>query len=300
MVVLLLLFSLSFSCQEQGKESEKKEHLLNKKISPKISQDSLYTRLGKPKIGDWLYHHQEKTQTFEQYLESSPVVVSKARNKIYVLPLGDFDADEQKVLDTTIEYLQLFFGIEIVVKQNVSTQSIPDSSKRGHESSEQIHTRYILYKVLQPHLPKDALIFEALTDTDLYPKPSWNFVFGEAALKKRVAVSSMARFKEYDEKDELLFSLWVKRFVKTVSHETTHAFSIPHCKEYRCLMNGSNSLIEADSRPLITCPSCTQKILWATQTQDAKVRYEKLITFYKKYGFEEEIRFCEKIIRTFK
>ena len=274
-----------------------REHATKKEVSKTFdsSKDSLYTRLGKPKVGEWLYHHKEKGQTFDQYIQSSPILPTKSRNKIYILPLGDFDVDEQKVLDVAIEYLQVFFDIQIVVMKNVSTEIIPDSSKREVANSKQLHTRYILHQILEPQVPKDAIIFEALTDTDLYPKPSWNFVFGQAALKKRVAVSSMARFKEYDEQDRLLLHKWIKRFIKTVSHETTHAFSIPHCREYRCLMNGSNSLLEADSQPLITCLDCTKKILWATQA-NADKRYQKLLAFYQKYGFEEEVKFCKKVL----
>lgn len=290
--ILIGVLYLSFSCQENKKEEVKKDAPL-----ATTKKDGLYTPLGKPKMGEWLSIHKEKGQTFEQYVASDPIIPDKKRNKIYILPVGNFDADEQKVLVATVAYLKLFFEVDVIVKDKFITQHIPDSSKRMNDGQEQIHTKYVLYNILQARLPQDALIFEALTNVDLYPKKSWNFVFGQAALKKRVAVSSMARFKEFDANNKLLLNKWIWRFIKTVSHETTHALSIPHCKEYRCLMNGSNSLSESDSRPLISCDECTKKILWATKV-DAKIRYQKLLAFYEKYEFTEEIDFCRRILKT--
>jgi hypothetical protein len=38
------------------------------------------------------------------------------------------------------------------------------------------------------------------------------------------------------------------------------AAALPHCIAWSCLMNGSNSLPEADARPLELCPSCMAKL----------------------------------------
>lgn len=182
--ILIGVLYLSFSCQENKKEEVKKDAPL-----ATTKKDGLYTPLGKPKMGEWLSIHKEKGQTFEQYVASDPIIPDKKRNKIYILPVGNFDADEQKVLVATVAYLKLFFEVDVIVKDKFITQHIPDSSKRMNDGQEQIHTKYVLYNILQARLPQDALIFEALTNVDLYPKKSWNFVFGQAALKKRVAVS---------------------------------------------------------------------------------------------------------------
>jgi predicted Zn-dependent protease len=53
----------------------------------------------------------------------------------------------------------------------------------------QILTRDVL-RWLQGYLPEDAFCLLGITMEDLYPNPSWNFVFGEAALRERVGVAS--------------------------------------------------------------------------------------------------------------
>lgn len=46
---------------------------------------------------------------------------------------------------------------------------------------------------LQGRLPEDAFCLLGITMEDLYPEPSWNFVFGPASLNERVGVYSFAR-----------------------------------------------------------------------------------------------------------
>jgi archaemetzincin len=253
----------------------------------------LYRPLGKPKPGDWLDVHSEAGQTYEAYLNSNPVRPTSARNKIYLLPLGEFDAQEQWVLTATAEYLQLFFNLPVVVQPRQSLTHLPDSCQRQNDGRRQVNSRYILYQILATHLPDDALVYEALTTVDLYPNPQWNFVFGQASPKKRVGVSSMARFKSLDAQGHLDSVKLLERLIKTVSHETTHNLSLPHCREYECLMNGSNNLPEADRAPLYTCPACTRKIAWATQTTAAD-RYRKLLAFYQKHGLIPAADFCQQ------
>jgi archaemetzincin len=52
---------------------------------------------------------------------------------------------------------------------------------------------YILREVLEPERPADALAYLALTASDLWPRKGWNFVFGQANLRKRVGVWSLYR-----------------------------------------------------------------------------------------------------------
>jgi len=54
-------------------------------------------------------------------------------------------------------------------------------------------TRDVL-ALLSQLLPPDAFCLLGITPRDLYPDPSWNFVFGEASLKDRVGVYSFARY----------------------------------------------------------------------------------------------------------
>jgi archaemetzincin len=103
-----------------------------------------------------------------------------------------------------------------------------------------------------------------------------------ARLKRRCGVFSFARYGiEEDPKLALL------RAMKVISHETGHAFGIKHCIHFHCLMNGSNSLGETDRAPLHFCPVCLRKIHWGLKFQPSG-RYQKLVDFLNKNGFEEE------------
>jgi archaemetzincin len=101
---------------------------------------------------------------------------------------------------------------------------------------------------------------------DLYPNPSWNFVFGEASLRERVGVYSFARYAPTfyggaQEGDYQKLLLW--RSAKVLTHETAHMFGLAHCVYFKCVMNGSNHLQEIDARPLHLSPSACENFIGA-------------------------------------
>ena len=44
------------------------------------------------------------------------------------------------------------------------------------------------------------------------------------------------------------------------AQEVTHLFGVKHCIYARCVMNGSNHIEEAESRPFVVCPVCLRKV----------------------------------------
>jgi len=108
--------------------------------------------------------------------------------------------------------------------------------------------------------PTDAALL-AITAVDLWPGPGWNFVFGQASLKERVGVWSMARNGDADDHPAMR-KLCAIRTTMTATHETGHMFGIRHCIAYECGMNGSNHSEERDRQPLEFCPECQPKLWW--------------------------------------
>lgn len=269
---------------------------------------SLHTRMDEIKSTDWLARHSEQGQTFEEYLQENPTLPTHKRNKIYLLPLGNLTQFDSQLVQITAEYLSVFFQSEIKTQiplQNLK-DTIPKNAQRIHHRQNQLHTKFILSHILEPHLPTDSWAYIALTPEDLYPALSWGFVFGEATLHNRVAVSSFHRHKKYvgnDVKNELSASEKTQktrlRTLKTTTHEIGHILSMRHCTEFNCLMNGSNNQKEADSRPFFMCPVCVQKLNYGLKT-DLKTRYEGLLIFFKKYHFKAETKFCKKVLKSFK
>jgi archaemetzincin len=254
----------------------------------------LHTKLGEPKPHDWLTEHSESGQTFRQYLHNQPVKVDSKRRVVYVQPLGDFNPTQKKIVDETAEFMGVYFQLPVKIREGLSLDLVPATARRksGMFGSQQILTTYVLTEVLKPRLPKDAVVFIALTTADLWPGEGWNYVFGQASLSDRVGIWSINRYGNPSRSDAA-YRLCLLRTLKTATHETAHMFTMVHCTLYECNMCGSNHLDEADRRPLEVCPHCLAKLSYATDA-DPATRFEKLIDFYKSHGLAAEQAFCEK------
>jgi archaemetzincin len=257
----------------------------------------LHSRLGKPAPGDWLAEHHEGGQTFAQYLRCDPVGPTKKRNTIYIQPLGDFSEPQLRVVTLSADFMGRYFGLPVKTLKTLPTATVPASARRVHPSwgVKQILSTYVLDDVLAPRLPKDAVAYIAFTTSDLWPGKGWNFVFGQASLRRRVGVWSIYRNgNPAGTADEV--RLCLLRTIKTATHETGHMFSMQHCILYECNMCGSNHRAESDRRPVALCPECVAKLWWITRTRPIE-RYRKLAGFCKDNGLKTEQAFYERSIR---
>jgi archaemetzincin len=253
-----------------------------------------HEKMGPVQPGDWLESHPEKGQTFSQYLRSKPNTVTKQRNVLYVLPMGEFDENQHKIVTLSAKFLGLYFGCEVKTLETISlADHIPPEARRVHPNwgVKQIQSSYVLDKVLPPKVPKDAVALICFTTSDLYPEEGWNFVFGQAMFHRRVGVWSL--YRNGDPKTE--FDLCLKRTLRIATHETGHMFSIEHCTAYECNMCGCNSLSESDRRPLYLCPECLPKIAWATGLDPVK-RFQDLQTFCEENSLADEVEYYEKAL----
>ncbi|MFM9904158.1 MAG: archaemetzincin [Pyrinomonadaceae bacterium] len=248
-----------------------------KKIEP------FFRVMGKPGNSDWLASHNEPGQTFEEYLDAEPTKPTKERQKIYVLPLGTFNAKQQKMIEITAGYLEIFYDLPVVkMAPKILTATYPNVRQNKYTHTRQIKTGLIINDILPQILPADAAALIAFTADDLYPDESMNYVFGQASLENRVGVWSLSRLD--DNTDDLGF---LRRTLKIAAHETGHMFSMRHCTKYQCLMSGTNHLTETDSRPIDACPECSAKICWLSEP-DQSERYKKLAEFCRKNGLNKE------------
>lgn len=251
----------------------------------------LHKPLAKPRAGDWLDVHEEKRETFDQYRLSRPVVVGRRRRVLYVQPIGQYSPAESNIVDEVASFMAVFYGLPTVVREPLPDSVIPASARRTNDytNAEQFLSPYILNQVLVPRVPRNGAAVLALTATDLWPGRGWNFVFGQASLKQRVGVWSIARYGNAEgtqaERLEVL-----RRAVKVAVHETGHMFSLRHCVLHECCMCGSNSLSEADRRPLWFCPHCMAKLCWATGASPVR-RYALLAKECERLGLQEEHAF---------
>jgi archaemetzincin len=159
----------------------------------------------------------------------------------------------------------------------------------------QILTEDVL-RGLKGKLPADGFCLLAITMEDLYPEPSWNFVFGQASMTERVGIYSFARYDPafYGEaRGKDYQALLLRRSVKVLTHETGHMFGLAHCVHFACVMNGSNHLQESDRRPLHLCPVCLRKLQFSVGFDVVK-RYRDLASFDKEAGFTDEAGWLAK------
>lgn len=185
------------------------------------------------------------------------------RNKIYIQPLGDISAAHHQIFPAVKESIEACFQLQVEMISALLPSQIPATRWRisplTGERWKQADGGYILDTVLSERVPGDACIMNALTTFDLWDGGRFNYVFGLASLENRVAVTSLWRLADFQstaDETEIL------NVVKTIIHEIGHAFSLEHCVEFSCCMNGSNDAEEGELQPLEFCPSCFKKLAW--------------------------------------
>jgi archaemetzincin len=257
---------------------------------------SLHRRKSPPGPHDWLSHHPEPGQSFRAWRAEDPVLADAAsgRRLLYVQPLGELEGSRSRVVALATEYLGLFFGLPVKVREELPLSLVPAEARRIHpqERSAQILSGFVLERLLAPRLPEDAAAYISFTASDLWPGEGWNFVFGQASLRDRVGVWSVARYGD-PEAGEAGFRRVLLRTLKVAVHETGHMFSMRHCTAYECVMNGANNQNESDRSPLWLCPECLAKVLYATG-QDAAARYEVLARFAETHGLTREAELFQR------
>jgi archaemetzincin len=170
--------------------------------------------------------------------------------KIYLIPVGSVDSS---MLEFLKEKLEEKFHIPCKIADAMKHPTFAFTPERA-----QYNSSLILDK-LRAHFPKDAMKVLGITSVDLYV-PRLNFVFGEAELNGGVAVISTARLKQefYGlEGDKRLFE---RRCIKEAVHELGHTFGLSHCRDRKCVMFFSNSLIDTDRKGDDFCKMCLHQV----------------------------------------
>ncbi len=276
---------------------------MRKLAKEKLAKDyeklkTIHRLMGKPGPGDWLDERRENGRSVQDYKRSKPIRPGKQYKTIYIQPIGSFTSKQRKVVRLTAQFIGLYYDTPVKIKKKLPLTVIPKKARRKQFGTEQLLTTYILYNVLAPNRPKDAVAFIALTANDLWPGKGWNFVFGQASLIRRVGVWSIHRNGDPDESKKM-FRLCLMRALKTSTHELGHILSIKHCIAYQCNMNGSNHRLESDTKPVSLCPFCLYKLCWNVKTKPVK-RFKKLARFLDKQGFQKQADFYRLSIKTMK
>ncbi len=168
---------------------------------------------------------------------------------ILLVPVGEID---KKV----IERLQADLG-KIFNKQTEAGQGIPHPDYAFNKGRNQYLSTAILRAIMEGKDDRAHEKILGVVDQDLYV-PELNFVFGEASQK--AAIISLTRLRQefyHLPQDQNLF---YKRALTEAVHELGHTYAVSHCKNPRCVMFFSNSLIDTDRKGSQFCPECRNKL----------------------------------------
>ena len=170
---------------------------------------------------------------------------AELKEKIALRPIGEID---RRVLLHLKESLEAIFEAQIEI---IEPMELPENAYNPGRG--QYHSTPILDKVRKFNGARDFDKVLGICWVDLYV-PGLNFVFGEASPAEGVAIISLVRLRqEYYglPKDEELF---LKRVIKEAVHELGHLYGLRHCRDHRCVMYFSNSLVDTDRKGSTFCP----------------------------------------------
>ncbi|XP_044035713.1 archaemetzincin-2 isoform X1 [Siniperca chuatsi] len=271
------------------KYTKEERHLLEEGFHPG-QPGSLFQPITVHSDSDWISAHPEEPQDFESfYRDPYRKTPNASYNTIYIQTIGSFGeagAQTDQYVEWLRAYCQAFFyGLSVKLLPAVTVAETQCSFRVNSNSHNlQILTGDLL-RFLGNRKPKDAFCIVGITVIDLYPKESWNFVFGQASLTMGMGVFSFARYDDnfYSRHYAGRLKKWLQpkqgdysvfngyytppitstlllRSCKTMTHEIGHMFGIKHCQWLNCVMQGSNHLEESDRRPLDFCPICLRKL----------------------------------------
>ena len=187
-----------------------------------------------------------------------------------------------QLLESFLQAFYLGMKVKMLPYKQIDLKTVDSRGGKDDCASDwQLNASDLLNKAL-PRLSgqaraHDGYAFVGVTVEDLYPRDDWAFVFGLADPLGRTGVFSFARYA-----DEGLGSAKVgearllQRAVKVMAHEIGHAFGLLHCIHFSCLMQGSMSAQESDTKPHEFCPLCLRKLFFQIEF-DPLLRYEALI-----------------------
>jgi archaemetzincin len=168
--------------------------------------------------------------------------ISDRKRTIAIVPIGElsreFLADVGAVIAASLD------------ARVILTAGIPLSSSAYNARRQQYHSTQIL-QTLADLKRQDWERTLGVVDVDLYV-PELNFVFGEADMKRRVAVFSLARLQPPGS-TEYSKALFIKRAATEGVHELGHTYGLSHCDNSHCVMWFSNTLAETDRKGLAFC-----------------------------------------------
>ncbi len=259
--------------------------------------DAGFQWMGTPRRGSWRAGpgRFEEHQDFRSYKRTQRWNKDPKRRVIVIRPLGPWPASRRALVPLVTRFVMLYFQRPVRWEDR---EPVPANYRLNLDGAAE-HLQYEVGPILdrlQKDVPDDALAVVGLTHLDLYPAPSWGFVFGMADLSHRVAVVSFSRlhpsFWGLEPTPDNMHQARL-RLLRVLAHEVSHTLGIHHCLAFRCVMNGCNSLREHDRAPVHLCPLCMAKLAWRLDLR-VRGRYGGLAKFFETAGYPKQARWYRR------
>ena len=180
---------------------------------------------------------------------------------IFLIKIGKIDSSKIRDLkdDLEVEFNEFNLSVEILKKKIKLKRIYFDRVNKKYRAPK------ILDMITKKANAEGLFRILGILDKDIYSK-DFNFNFGVANIDSSAALISISRLREsfYVESSDLYRKLESpeklnERILKEAKHELGHTFGLKHCDNI-CVMHKSNSLADADKKPVEFCESCFTKI----------------------------------------
>ena len=259
-------------------------------VQAALAPGSDYQTAPTPHGDDWLIMNNEPGQTFGQWERGGFNRPDDRRRVLYLLPIGELPASRTPPLEDLAEVVRAYFQLEVKVLPEAKLAAVGATTRTNPSSGKPQVLAPDVLRWLTLHVPIDAYAVMAVTMTDLYPDPEWNFVYGQATFSDRVGVQSFARYDPafYGEpRPPDWRRMLARRSAQVLIHEIGHMFGLFHCVHWSCVMAGANHQAEFDAHPLHACPVDLRK-LWAAVGFDVASREAALAAAWTRLDLADE------------
>ena len=262
-----------------------------------------FAPIPEPDEDDWLFDRgSAKGQTFDKYVRDWRPLRSNLKNtsrrKLYLQPIGTAkDVARFPNVDALATGVHAFFGLETIVLPMISLSELGTKAATSIRRRGQQRNAGDINTALKRLTPPDAFACAGVTMHDLY-KGDFNYLFGLGGRADGVGFGVFSFHRHDPASPDCEFhhgaterrpgddAVMLRRAFTTLTHELGHAFAFKHCVFFSCLMQGANSLEEAEGRWTDLCPVCLRKLLWVTMQESAegaRARYERLAHFFAQH-----------------
>ena len=182
---------------------------------------------------------------------------------IYLLPVGSTEDEVLTLLEQRLHQV-----LDWDIRRGAPLQT---PTTAFNEVRKQYEALQVMRTVVEA-VPDDATRVLSIMEEDL-SIPMLTFVFGQAQLRGRVALMSLARLRQefygLPENKELMMT----RVIKEALHELGHTFGLVHCPIPTCVMTLANDIRHVDEKESEFCGGCA--VLFSDARRTVEMNEEK-------------------------